>query len=56
MPVQNRVVNLISSLPFGDESLPDMIKNYKHYNVIQSQTLQWHMSQGEFILNNHAFG
>lgn len=49
MPVQNRVVNLISSLPFDDESLPDMIKNYKHHNVIQSQTLQWPVSWGNLF-------
>lgn len=49
MLVRNRVVKLISSLPFDDESLPDMIKNYKHHNVIQSQTLQWPVSQGNLF-------
>lgn len=49
MLLQNRVVNVISSLPFDDESLQDMIKNYKHHNVIQSQTLQWLMSRGNLF-------
>lgn len=55
MPVQNRVLNLISSLPFDDERIPDMIRTTSVASLSSHRLLMVH-GAGEFILNNHVCG